>query len=67
MTFVVESSEKLAAKCVVLSIDDFVESKVLIFIWTQCIVKSVNARVCVVFLNATQRINGLTKVLLFFR
>jgi hypothetical protein len=37
MTFIVESSEKPAAKCVVLSIDDFVKSKIPIFIWTQCI------------------------------
>jgi hypothetical protein len=31
MTFIGKSSEKLAAKCVVLSIDDFVESKTPIF------------------------------------
>jgi hypothetical protein len=36
MTFVVESSEKSAAKCRVLIIVDFVESKIPIFIWTQC-------------------------------
>ncbi len=37
MAFVVESLEKLAAKSVVMSIDDFVEWKIPIFIWTQCI------------------------------
>jgi hypothetical protein len=40
MTFLVESSEKQAAnmhaKYVILTIDDFVELKILVF-WTECI------------------------------